>query len=512
MKHDNRSIMSNSKKPQNLATMKQSTERSQQSEVSSINLYLAAMTANLGATAAGCALTWSSPTLIKLVNGGDPSISLVITKEEATWVGSLVTLGAAVGPILSGFILDKLGRKNTVLFSMILSIMAWIVIGFIPKINVLCLARFILGISVGLVFTAVPTYIAEISTPNLRSSLGTLMQFFLCCGFLIEYTVGPYTSYLTLALVSLIAPVLCFATFMWMPNSPHSILNKPGREEEASRALCWFRGTSQESAIAKELQEIILSIEEAKKQKSGFYELFANKGNIKAVMISLTMVGLQQMSGINIVLLYSENIFKAANTNLTASTCTIIVGVVMLVTCSFTPTMANYMSMKKMLNISAIGMFFSEVALGFYFFCPKLGMDQSSLQWLPIASLVTYIIAFYVGYGPLPWAIMGEVFPANLKSIATSITASVCWFLGFLLCKNFNTMSAVFGMDYVFWLFGSFCIVALMFTVFVLPDTEGKTLQEIQDMLHGRTKRSINDNVIDKTDCLTRINLLSQAE
>lgn len=118
--------------------------------------------------AAGCALTWSSPTLDKLKKKAnqepDPSFSLTITDEESTWVSSLVTLGAAIGPILSGFILDRLGRKNTILFSMILSIITWLLIGFVPNLYVLCAARFVLGISVGLIFTAVPTYIAEVST------------------------------------------------------------------------------------------------------------------------------------------------------------------------------------------------------------------------------------------------------------------------------------------------------------------------------------------------------------
>lgn len=112
--------------------------------------------------AGGCALTWSSPTLIKLKEG-DLSIGLKITDDEASWVGSLVTLGAAIGPIVAGILLDRFGRKNTILLSMVLSVISWIIIGFIPSLYALYSARALAGIAVGIIYTAVPMYIAEIA-------------------------------------------------------------------------------------------------------------------------------------------------------------------------------------------------------------------------------------------------------------------------------------------------------------------------------------------------------------
>lgn len=94
----------------------------------------------------------------------------------------------------------------------------------------------------------------------------------------------------------------------------------------------------------------------------------------------------------------------------------------------------------------------------------------------------------FPGFGPLPWAIMGEIFPANLKSVASALTASFCWSLGFLLTKSFTTVSEAIGIYSVFWAFAVCCVFALLFSIYLLPQTEGKSLQEIQDMLHGRTK------------------------
>ncbi|XP_050534162.1 facilitated trehalose transporter Tret1-like isoform X2 [Daktulosphaira vitifoliae] len=497
-KNGNRFTMANGEKTQTTVTSTSNVQPfSESTRGSAVNLFIASYAANFGAIAAGCALTWSSPILEKFKNGSDSSISLKITQEEATWIGSLVTLGAAVGPILSGFLLDRLGRKNTVLFSMILSIVSWTMISFIPNLYVLYVARVLSGISVGLIFTAVPTYIAEIAKPDLRSSLGTVMQFFLCVGFLLEYIVGPYTSYLTLALVSLATPILCFATFMWMPESPYALLGK-SKEDQALKSLRWLRGNPLETFVVKELNEIKKSVEESKNKNSGFSELFANKGSIKAVIISLSMVAFQQLCGINVILLYSESIFKAASATISSSMCTIIIGSVMLGAASITPSLAKFSSIKMLLYISAIGMFCSEATLGFYFLAVKSKMNVSHFQWLPITSLVIFIITYCLGFGPLPWAIMGEMFPSNLKSVATSLTASFCWLLGFVLTYNFPGMRDLLGMDFVFFLFAFFCIMALIFSLFILPDTEGKTLQEIQDILNGRTSTPVNSNCTDK--------------
>lgn len=116
---------------------------------------------NMGAFAAGCALTWSSPSLGKLEEG--KANGLHISKDASSWVGSLTPLGAAVGPLLAGVLLDRIGRKNTVLFSMVLSTISWILIAAVPNLNVLYFARWLAGVAVGIIFTAVPMYIAEIA-------------------------------------------------------------------------------------------------------------------------------------------------------------------------------------------------------------------------------------------------------------------------------------------------------------------------------------------------------------
>lgn len=107
------------------------------------------------------------------------------------------------------------------------------------------------------------------------------------------------------------------------------------------------------------------------------------------------------------------------------------------------------------------------------------------ISWLPVVALIVFISTYSVGWGSLPWAIMGEMFAPNVKAKASGITVSVCWFLAFLITKFSSDMEEALGNYALFWMFGGFCVLSVLFTVLLLPETKGKSLQEIQDELNG---------------------------
>jgi len=134
-----------------------------------------------------------------------------------------------------------------------------------------------------------------------------------------------------------------------------------------------------------------------------------------------------------------------------------------------------------------------QCALGLYFYLKEVQHADDTVErisWLPLIALVVFISVYSVGWGPLPWAVMGEMFASNVKAKAAGITVSVCWFLAFLITKFSSNMEKAFGNYALFWMFAGFCIISVVFTVLLLPETKGKSLQEIQDELNGIT--SIN--------------------
>lgn len=117
--------------------------------------------------------------------------------------------------------------------------------------------------------------------------------------------------------------------------------------------------------------------------------------------------------------------------------------------------------------------------------------DVSAISWLPIVSLVIFIAVYCIGWGPLPWTVMGEMFASNVKSKASGITVCVCWLVSFFITKFASNLQDVFGQFALFWIFAVFCVVSVLFTVLILPETKGKSLQEIQDVLGGNNHSEI---------------------
>lgn len=125
--------------------------------------------------------------------------------------------------------------------------------------------------------------------------------------------------------------------------------------------------------------------------------------------------------------------------------------------------------------------------MGLYFLLDAQKSEiVASISWLPIASLIGFVILYCIGFGPLPWAVLGEMFPSNIKSVASSIVTSVCWVIGFAVTKWFTTLEDAIGSYGAFWLFGLFCVVAFIFTLTTVMETKGLSLQQIQDRLNGR--------------------------
>lgn len=135
-----------------------------------------------------------------------------------------------------------------------------------------------------------------------------------------------------------------------------------------------------------------------------------------------------------------------------------------------------------------------QTALGYFFYVQneaKTDPDSAELlgdlrSWLPVVSLIIFIATYSIGWGPLPWGIMGELFASDVKSKASSITVCVCWSLGFIITKFYSDIALAFGAYTAFWLFAMFSGLAVLFAILILPETKGKSLEEIQTILGGR--------------------------
>ncbi|XP_037811299.1 facilitated trehalose transporter Tret1 isoform X1 [Lucilia sericata] len=448
-------------------------------------IFMAAVAANLSAFAVGTCLGWTSPIAPKLKSDdtSDSPLDHKIDSTDDAWIASIVALGALVVSYAAGPLADIIGRKWVLLSSSVLLVVSFIVLMIAPEVWVIVLARALQGFATGFVMTVQPMYLSEISTDEIRGATGSLMQLFIVSGVLYTYVIGPYVSYQALQWFCLAVPIVFAATFIFMPESPYYYIAN-GRQEEASKALQFLRGQSEET-VKEALVLIENFILETSQQKGRVMDIFKLAGNRKAFIISALLLAFQQLSGNTAVLFNTQTIFATANTGVDAAIGAIIIGIVQVVASALTPLMVDRLGRKIILLTCSGIMCIVLFALGAYFYIELNGQDTSDIMWLPLTSLIIYMITYSISFGPLPWVVMAEIFPANVKAVASSLAASICLFTGFIISFFFPLLSTL-GTFYIFWLFAISCLIAFFFILFVVFETKGLSLQEIQNKLNKK--------------------------
>jgi SP family facilitated glucose transporter-like MFS transporter 8 len=178
-------------------------------------------------------------------------------------------------------------------------------------------------------------------------------------------------------------------------------------------------------------------------------------------------------------------LFQSAGSSLEASTATIIVGAIQVVATFVSSLVVDYLGRRILLLISDFVMAVCALLLGVYFYLQDETTDVSNLGWLPLTSVCVFIVVFSLGYGPIPWMMVGELFAPQIKGFASSFSCVLNWILAFVVTKFYADMAASFGTYTTFWIFAVISCIGTVFVFFIVPETKGKTLDEIQKELGG---------------------------
>lgn len=415
-----------------------------------------------------------------LTNGGNGSpFDRPVTADEASWITAAYSLGTLVGPFVFGLLPDRIGKKKALLGTGIPAVIAYVLILFSKSVLFYYVARFLCGLGCGGIFSLIPAYVGEIASDHNRGALNSLLNILYCAGMLFSYVVGPFASYTSFNTILLIIPAAFLVLFFIIcPESPYYLV-KIGQEDQAKIAIKKLRGPS-----AKADDEVNFIQKSLLDEGSGtLRDILASRELKKALIITLGLMFFQQFSGIMGVLFYAQTIFTQAKVNLEPAICSIIIGSVQLVVSFITPLTVETWGRRKLLLFSSVGMFLSESILGIYIYLKDLNYEVSALSLLPLICLMVFITAYTAGYGSLPWVVMGELFPGNVKSVATTATTLVSCLVAFLVVKYFQTLAAAVGMGPTFLLFAGSSGLSIPFTYFVVIETKGKNLQEIKEKL-----------------------------
>eukprot|EP01135_Chromosphaera_perkinsii_P004077 Nk52_evm8s268 gene=Nk52_evmTU8s268 len=390
---------------------------------------------------------------------------------------SIYCLGGLIGGLFGGIPTNFIGRKWTIVINSFVFIGGSLLQGFATAIWMMCVGRFLVGLASGLSTVAVPMYLNEISPLRFKGTMGVLTQMGIVVGILIanifgmKEVFGTESEWQYVFFIACVFPVVCLIVMPLMPRSPTFSMAK-GDREGAYSAMKKFR--SEENFINLELDNLQAEIDfNSQSEGGGIKDIWNNKALRLAFIIALAMQALQQLSGINAVMYYSTSIFQDANVN-NASMSTVLVGGINLLATILAILIIERTGRKPLLVYG----FFFQGCLAVVLCVFLILKSETWANYLSIVTVLLYVVMFAVGPGPIPWLIVSDFFGSNVRDTAQSYCVFLNWTCNFIVGLAYPSIQSGLG-DYNFLPFGVICILGAAFLFKTLPETKGRTNDQV---------------------------------
>ncbi|HET7172553.1 MAG TPA: sugar porter family MFS transporter [Gaiellales bacterium] len=402
--------------------------------------------------------------------------------EQEAIVGALL-LGAVGGAVMSGYLADAISRKWTKVISGTVYALAALACAFSQSAGELIAARFILGLSVGTASFVSPMYIAELSPKRIRGGLVSFNQLMIVTGILFAYIAdfglkGVGDNWRWMLGLGAVPGLALAIGMLAMPHSPRWLAER-GREEEAREAL-------ERTHRAEDVDEEMTSIKDVASREGRLRDLLATPVR-SMLVVGLALAIFQQIVGINTIIYYAPTILSfSGNSASSAIGQTVFIGVTNLVFTIVAILLLDRLGRRFFLLAGTIGLAIALAVLGAFFLSSTL---QDSVSYLSLVALIVYIACFAIGLGPVFWLMISEIFPLELRGPAMAVCTVANWSFNFLISFTFLTLVDAIGKTATFWLYGVVAVIAVVFFALKVPETMGRSLEQIQEDVTGRKRR-----------------------
>ncbi|KAJ0078551.1 hypothetical protein Patl1_22730 [Pistacia atlantica] len=434
-------------------------------------LVFSTLVAVCGSFCYGSAICYSSPA----ESGIMQDLSLSVAAYSV--FGSIMTVGGMIGAIISGRIADILGRRPAMWLSEIFCIFGWFTIAFAKNALWLDVGRLSIGFGIGLITYVVPVYIAEIAPKDIRGIFTAFNQLMTTCGCSLVFFIGNVISWRTLALVGAIPCLLQIVTLFFIPESPRW-LEKIGKEKEFETTLQRLRGKNAD--ISQEAADIRDHIETQQESEARWLDLFQRR-YANSLIIGVGLMLLQQLAGVSGMVYYTSTIFEKSG--FSTSTGTTAIAIIQLPATVVGVLLLDKAGRRPLLMISAGGMCLFCFLVGLAFCFQEIPHMEKFTPNLVFISLLGLCVANAVGMAGIPWVIMSEIFPINVKATAGSLVTLINWSISWLMTYTFNFMLE-WSCAGTFLIFSGVNLATVVFVENMVPETKGRTLEEIQETIN----------------------------
>ncbi|XP_049535903.1 facilitated trehalose transporter Tret1-like [Anopheles darlingi] len=458
-----------------------------------ITQIITAVVANITIISSGMGIGFPSIALMELTNS---TTSVVLSESDASWFASITSILCPVGGLLSGYMLDKIGRKKSLYCINVISIISWVIMSLASRTDgallfiQLMVARIIIGVAIGLSSTPASIYAAEVAHPSLRGRLTLLTACFTGVGMLMVYSLGYMfkDDWRYVCTICGVFTVVALLSVIPLPESPSWLVGKK-RMAEAERHLKVVRGIKEDNhpeirAELKALEESVARFRQADTKKTSKIVQLKKPEVHKPLIIMCTFFLFQQFSGIFVIIVYAASFSVEAGVAIDPFLSAVLVGFTRVVTTILMAFISDRFGRRPPALFSGFGMACCMFGLAA---CNILRISDTEYHWLPTALLVAFIFTATLGFLTLPFSMNAEVYPSKVRGFASGLTIFFGYTMSFIILKVYPTLVSSIGNENVFLFFGMVSLAGIGFVYFFLPETKGRTLQDIEEYFRGGT-------------------------
>ncbi|XP_023727209.1 facilitated trehalose transporter Tret1 isoform X4 [Cryptotermes secundus] len=419
--------------------------------------------------------------------------TLSLTEEQISWFSSINLICVPLGCLMSGTLTQPLGRKRAMILVNVPFIVAWVMFHYASNVGMLYASLVLTGLGGGLLEAPVLTYVAEITQPHLRGMLSATSSMCVILGVFIQFLMGTMLSWRTVASINVMFPVTAVVALCFVPESPYWLIGR-GRVADAEKSLCWLRGWVKPHEVQPELLQLVSSL----KSHSP-----SNRHNVTSVSFtpscsswrnytkrnflqpySLVAAGFffGHFGGMTTLQTYAVSIFAQLGTPVDKYIATLYLGLVQLGGALICVILVHWTGKRPLTCVSTVGSGVCFIVVATYAY---LYSSRNSYEWLPMTFLIGSAFLSHVGIRLLPWILIGEVYPSEIRGVASGASGSIGYIFGFAANKVYFYMLNSMTLPGTFWCYGAVSLVGSVFFHFFLPETEGRTLLEIQEHFEG---------------------------
>jgi len=409
----------------------------------------------------------------------------------AAWAMSSALAGCLIGALTSGAVSDRFGRKRLLILAALMFTASAIWTALSQTYTLFIMARILGGIGIGLASNVSPMYIAELSPAHMRGKFVSINQLTIVIGVLaaqianyLIYEYAPLPDDASLSVIvdswngqrgwrwmfaaETIPASLFFMLALFIPESPRWLI-KQSRTQEAMDVLTCVGGQAYAQAEVADVEDTLKG-----ERNVVCYSNLLQPKLFKIVALGVFIAVFQQWCGINVIFNYAEEIFKAAGYDVSGLMFTIVItGIVNLIFTFVAINTVDRWGRRPLMLLGAAGLMVTYGVLG--------GCYHFGVKGLPVLLVVLVAIACYaMTLAPITWVLLSEIFPNRIRGAAMSVAVSALWIACFALTITFKPINAALGPAKTFWLYGVICLVGFVVMFFKVPETKGKTLEDIE--------------------------------